>query len=83
MNYSIIVIVASVVLVTYFLFSSKAKFASKAVVSGIFVFSFACFFWLRGWSLVGLFLQVASNIFILLNRACQQAVTQANEKNWR
>jgi hypothetical protein len=73
MGYSIIVLVASVALVVYFVFATEASFISKAMVTGLFVFSFACFFWIRAWSLIGLFLLIALSIFIVFYRALQEA----------
>jgi hypothetical protein len=73
MGYSIIVLVASIALVAYFIFATEASFMSKAVVAGLLGFSFACIYWIQGWSLVGLFLLVALSVFIVLYRAWQQA----------
>ena len=73
MGYSIIVVVAGVALVAYFIFATEAPLVSKAAVFGLFAFSFAGIFWIRGWSLVGMFLLVALGIFIVCYRACQQA----------
>jgi hypothetical protein len=73
MGYSIIVLVGSIALVAYFIFATEASFVSKAVVAGLLGFSFACFYWIQGWSLVGLFLLVALSVFIVIYRAWQQA----------
>jgi hypothetical protein len=73
MGYSIIVLVASAALVVYFVFATEASVISKAVVSGLFAFSFACVFWIRGWSFIGLFLLIALSIFIIFYRAWQEA----------
>ena len=73
MGYSIIVLVASIALFVWFIFATKAALLMKAGVSGAFAFSFFCLFWKREWSLAGLFLLVAVNIFIVLYRVCQQA----------
>ena len=75
MPYGFIVLVASVALVAYFDFATEASWITKAVVSGIFIFSFAsCFGWIAAVnSLVGLFLLVALGIFIIFYRLVQQA----------
>ena len=74
MPYGLIVLVASIALVAYFDFATKARWIAKAVVSGIFLFSLASY---RGWigvnSLIGLFLLVALSTFIIFYRAWQQA----------
>jgi len=66
MPYGLIVLVASVALIAYFDFATEATWITKAVVSGIFIFSLASY---RGWiavnSLIGLFLLVALSIFII------------------
>jgi hypothetical protein len=73
MGYSIIVLVASVALVVYFVFATDASFISKTVVAGLFVFGSACFLWIRGWSLIGVFLLLGLSLFIALYHAWQQA----------
>ncbi|MGA3267703.1 MAG: hypothetical protein ABSE16_12870 [Verrucomicrobiota bacterium] len=74
MPYGIIVLAASVALVAYFDFATKASWLTKVVVSSLFIFSFAsCLGWIAVNSLIGLFLLVALSIFIIFYRRCQQA----------
>jgi hypothetical protein len=73
MGYSMIVLVASVALVAWFIFAADASIVSKLVVAALFLWSFVCFFWIRMWALVGLFSMVAVSIFVTLYRAYQQA----------
>ena len=71
MPYSLIVLVASVGLLAYFVFATEATAASKTVVAGLYAFSFYCMF--RMHFLVGLFLLVALNIYVLFYRVWYQA----------
>jgi len=72
--YGIIVLVASVALVAYFDFYSKASWIAKAVVSGLFIFCFASWFgWIALNPLIRLFLLVALSIFIIFYRMREQA----------
>jgi hypothetical protein len=74
MPYSFIVLVVSVALAVYFVFVTEASVISKVIVSGGFLFGFACFFgWIAGWWLIGLFLLVGLSVFILFYRALQEA----------
>jgi hypothetical protein len=73
MGYSMIVLVGSVALFAWFIFAAKASVVFKSGVAGLFLLSFACLFWIRRGSLVGSFLLVALNVFIILYRTWQQA----------
>jgi hypothetical protein len=72
MGYSLIVLIASTTLVAYFVVISDASLIWKTVVGGFFMFAFACFYWIRGWSLVGLVLLVLVGLFVILYRAWDQ-----------
>jgi hypothetical protein len=74
MPYGLIIVFATVALVAYFDFATDASWITKAVVSVLFIFSFAsCFGWIAVNSLIGLFSLVALSIFIIFYRALQQA----------
>ena len=74
MPYGLIVLVASVALVAYFDFATKASWITKAVVSGLFIFCFASIFgWIAFNSLIGFFLLVALSVFIIFYRTVQKA----------
>jgi hypothetical protein len=72
MPYGLIVLIASVALVAYFIFATKASWIGKAVVFGLFIFSFASIYgWIPVRSLIGLFTLVALSIFIIFYRTWQ------------
>jgi hypothetical protein len=74
MPYGFIVLIVSVGLVVWFIFATEASWIGKAVVSGLFIFSFASFFgWIHVNPLIGTFLLVALGIFIIFYRIYQDA----------
>jgi len=75
MPYGIIVLIASVALVAYFDFATKASWIAKAAVSVIFVICFGTVLgWIAGINyLVALYLLIALSIFVLFYRTVQQA----------
>jgi hypothetical protein len=76
MPYALIVVLASIALVAYFVFVTEASWITKAVVSGIFIFCMASRFgWIACSPLVSQFLLIALNVFILVYRTWEQAKT--------
>ena len=74
MPYGIIVVLASIALVAYFVFVTEASWITKAVVSALFIFSFAsCRGWIAIDSLIGFLLLVALSVFIIFYRAWHEA----------
>lgn len=74
MPYGFIVLIASIGLVAYFDFATKASWITKTIVSGLFILCIASFFgWIGVNSLIGLFLLVALSIFIIFYRMVRQA----------
>lgn len=74
MPYGFIVLFASIALVAYFDFATKASWITKAVVSGLFIFCFVSFFgWITFNSLINLFLLAGLSSFIIFYRTWQQA----------
>jgi hypothetical protein len=76
MPYGWIVLVASVALVVYFDFKTRASWITKVIVSGLFLFCVASFFgWIAVHPLIRLFLMVGLSIFIIFYRIVQQTRT--------
>lgn len=74
--YGLIVSIASIALVAYFIFFTEASWVGKGVVSGLFIFSFASYSgWIPVRPLIGLFLLVGLSISIIFYRAWQDAMT--------
>lgn len=77
MPYGLIVLIAGAALVAHFTFFAEASWISKAVVSGLGIFSFASIFgWIPVRSLIGLFLLVALSIFIIFYRMVHDATSR-------
>jgi len=73
MPYGLIVLFASVALVAWFDFATRASWIAKAMISGVFIFCMASFFgWIACNPLIRLFLLVAVSIFIIFYRTWQQ-----------
>ena len=67
--YGIIVWIAGAALVVHFTFATEASRVTKAVVSGLAIFSFATYFgWVPVRSLAGMFLLLSVSIFIIFYR---------------
>jgi hypothetical protein len=74
MHYGIILLIAGSGLVIYFVLATKASWIAKAVVFGLFIFSFASIsYWIPVNPVIGSFLLVAVGIFIIFYRIVQQA----------
>ena len=57
----------SLLLCAYFVVVSDASDRAKLVVAALFLASLAMTYWLRGWGLAGLLLQVALAIGVLMH----------------
>lgn len=72
--YGLIVLVAIIALVAYLDLVTDASWITKAIVTGLFLFSFAPIYkWIPTLLPLGLFLRVALGIYIVFYRAWQEA----------
>ena len=73
MNYGIIPLVISAILVLMFLFTSDSSVILKLVVVGVYALSFVFLHSPRRYPLIGMLLQVGVSVFILVYRAYEDA----------